>query len=132
MKTNLGTKAGSESPLILAASGARYELCKMLVEKKAWEMMGFELVDWIVGHRDIAICQLLPKNKIISSVFRCIRYYDVLWCVNPRISYMTFRPSNCLKGSIVCSRFRRRGDGDSSFFETFEAKSWNARFLCFL
>ena len=27
--------AGSESPLILAASGARYELCKMLVEKKA-------------------------------------------------------------------------------------------------
>ena len=110
MKTNLGTKAGSESPLILAASGARYELCKMLVEKKAWEMMGFELVDWIVGHRDIAICQLLPKNKIISSVFRCIRYYDVLWCVNPRISYMTFRPSNCLKGSIVCSRFRRRGN----------------------
>lgn len=116
-------------------------------------------MNWFTGLLDIetllfANCYMKISSLQLSDVFGIRMYCGE--SVNPRVSYMTFRPSSCPKGSIVCSRFRRRGkletcrdsrrvgnfvmailhesipgDGDSSLFEMFEAKNWNARFFVF-
>lgn len=107
-------------------------------------------LNWFTGLLDIetllfANCYIKTLSLQFSDVFSIRMYCGE--SVNPRVSYMIFRPSSCPKGSIVYSRFRRRGkletcrdsrpvgipgDGDSSLFEMFEAKNWNARFFVFL
>ena len=69
-------------------------------------------MNWFTGLLDIetllfANCYMKISSLQLSDVFGIRMYCGE--SVNPRVSYMTFRPSSCPKGSIVYSRFRRRG-----------------------